>query len=424
MSFDFDLFSAKQLDFLENSDRRVNIATGAVRSGKTVITNLRFCVFVLESKYTEFLITSKTQQSLYRNVLKPLRQMFDTFGVRTVHKKVDMILEVHQDGVVKEIYLVGLTDEGSTERLQGMTIHSWLADEIVNAPTSSVDMGYSRCSLPGAKMFFTCNPSTPYHPIFTEFIDDEEAISSGRVGVWRFTLEDNLTLDPSYKRDLIAKEKKKGGIFYRRNILGEWCISEGAIYQNFDERKHTFDGSVVWKDYDNLNVGVDYGVASQTVFILTGLKYNEAEDATEYSVLKEFVFDADESGVQTTDSALVGDMKEFLRGVPYNRINVPHDARSFNSALEDAGFRTEMINPDVNLGINTIRDLFANDRLLIHSNCGELVRCINSYVWDPKAKLRGVEKPLKRDDHACDALRYSIGIENVFKPIVSTAGYW
>ena len=43
----------------------------------------------------------------------------------------------------------------------------------------------------------------------------------------------------------------------------------------------------------------------------------------------------------------------------------------------------------------------------VHKNncpmtCDEIV----SYVWDEKAKQRGVEQPLKVKDHACDAFRY------------------
>lgn len=433
VGFPWELFSAKQLDFLENSDHRVNIATGAVSSGKTIIANLRFLIFVLESPYTEFMITSKTQQTLYRNVLKNFMKMLESMGYVKdkdfKHKKVDMVLEIYNGDVTKEIYLIGLTDEGSTERLQGLTVHGWYADEVVNAPASSVDMGYSRCRLPGAKMFFTCNPDSPYHNIFVEYIDDAEAISSGRVGVWSFVLDDNLTLEEDYKKDLIAKEKKKGGIFYKRNILGQWVSASGAIYQGFSEHKHVYDKEYKYSYFDNIRVGVDYGTASETVFLMIGLKYfdgtDNSEDYVEYRVLDEFVWNVKErGGVQLTDSGFVDKMKDFLIGVPYNVINVPHDARSFQNALEESGFRCQMINPDVNMGIKNIQDLFGSDHLFIHDKCNHLIRCIGSYVWDPKALKRGVEKPLKKNDHSADALRIGIGIENVFTPIVATAGYW
>lgn len=33
---------------------------------------------------------------------------------------------------------------------------------------------------------------------------------------------------------------------------------------------------------------------------------------------------------------------------------------------------------------------------------------IQSYAWDPKAAEKGIDEPVKLDDHAVDALRYAI----------------
>jgi phage terminase large subunit len=37
-----------------------------------------------------------------------------------------------------------------------------------------------------------------------------------------------------------------------------------------------------------------------------------------------------------------------------------------------------------------------------------LIRERFSYVWDEKAAQRGEDKPVKENDHACDAERYGI----------------
>ena len=33
---------------------------------------------------------------------------------------------------------------------------------------------------------------------------------------------------------------------------------------------------------------------------------------------------------------------------------------------------------------------------------------MQSYAWDSKAADRGEDKPVKKDDHICDALRYAV----------------
>jgi hypothetical protein len=37
-----------------------------------------------------------------------------------------------------------------------------------------------------------------------------------------------------------------------------------------------------------------------------------------------------------------------------------------------------------------------------------LIREIEGYVWDSKEAEKGYDEPLKKDDHAVDALRYAV----------------
>ena len=45
---------------------------------------------------------------------------------------------------------------------------------------------------------------------------------------------------------------------------------------------------------------------------------------------------------------------------------------------------------------------------MIHPRCKHLIDEIQGYAWDPKAQERGEDKPVKTNDHACDALRYAL----------------
>ncbi len=62
---------------------------------------------------------------------------------------------------------------------------------------------------------------------------------------------------------------------------------------------------------------------------------------------------------------------------------------------------------DVLLGIKITGKFIAGKNLVIHKSCKNLREHLQSYAWDPKAADRGEDKPIKKNDHDCDALRYA-----------------
>ena len=48
-------------------------------------------------------------------------------------------------------------------------------------------------------------------------------------------MKDNLALSPKTRA---MYERMYVGVFYRRFILGEWCLAEGLIYSGFDAAIH------------------------------------------------------------------------------------------------------------------------------------------------------------------------------------------
>src|SRR5207248_1898268 len=65
-------------------------------------------------------------------------------------------------------------------------------------------------------------------------------------------------------------------------------------------------------------------------------------------------------------------------------------------------------NNDVLDGIRSTATALDSGLLRIHRSCTGLLDELPAYAWDPAASERGEDKPLKRDDHSCDALRYAV----------------
>ena len=403
-NFQLGAFSYKAQSFIYDSDAFINIAHGSVRSGKTIAATFKFLIFVLKSDYYEFMISGKTRDTIERNVVRDLIRMIDG-NIPYKYRKFDNYIEIMD----KKIWLIGFSDEGATEKVRGMTVGGWYADEITSASKSTVEMAITRCSIDGAKMFWTMNPESPYHYIYTDYITNQELINEGTVKVWHFTLEDNLHLSQHYI-DELKRVNRKSQVNYKRNILGEWVIAEGAIYDMFDTTRHVYDGIV---DVDEINICCDYGVSTVTTFGVMGIK-KDIHKGNDYYLMEETYYDAQERGIAQSDSDRINDILKLQNKYGLDRrstLYLPHDAASLKAQVrKDKRIRMKVRTyaPDTFKDINTIQDLINREKFHIHKSCKNSIKQAQTYSWDIKAQQRGEDKPLKIDDHCCDMWRGGI----------------
>ena len=403
-NLDLTGFSPKAYSFIYDSDAFINIAHGSVRSGKTIAATFRFLIFILESDYYEFMISGKTRDTIERNVVRDLIRMIDG-RIYYKYRKFDNYIEIAD----KKVWLIGFSDEGATEKVRGMTIGGWYADELTSASKSTVEMAITRCSVDGAQMFWTMNPESPYHYIYTDYITNTDLLESGTVKVWHFTLEDNHYLSQRYIEEL-KRVNRKSQVNYKRNILGEWVIAEGAIYDAFDEKRHVFND---YPEVDEVNICCDYGVSTVTTFGVMGIK-KDTKKGNSYYLLDETYYDATVTGVAQSDSDRVNDLVNLQDKWGLNRKNtiyLPHDAASLKAEVRKdkrIKMKVRTYAPDTYRDINTIQDLINNNRFKIHQSCTNSITQAQTYSWDLKAQQRGEDKPMKINDHCCDMWRGGI----------------
>lgn len=394
-------FSYKALSFLHESDAFINIAHGSVRSGKTIAATLTFLKFILESPYQEFMISGKTRDTIERNIIRDLIKMIDGNGYYK-YRKFDNYIEIADN----KVWLIGFSDEGATEKVRGMTIGGWYADELTSASKSTVEMAITRCSLEGAKMFWTMNPESPYHYIYTDYITNKELLNSGTVKVWHFKLEDNLHLSSRYIEEL-KRVNRKSQVSYKRNILGEWVIAEGAIYDNFDTNVHVIKHDP--KKIHETNICCDYGVSTVTTFGV--MSYTKNSEGNTYYLHDETYYDAQEKGVTQSDSDRVNTLVQLQNKHKLNRKNtifLPHDAASLKAECKKdkrIKMKVRTYRPDTYEDILKIQNLFNNNQFFIHESCKNSITQAQTYSWDIKAQQRGEDKPLKINDHCPDMWR-------------------
>lgn len=395
MAVNWAPFSEKAIDAIVNSNAFINILEGAVRSSKTLCSIISWLAFLEQSPHTKFLMTGKTADTLYRNVLDG-----DTGILAIMGKKRARYVKSSQGGarlvlkfgkVDKVCYCVGAHNEGSEGRIRGMTIGGWYADEVTLYPESFVKQAINRMSLDGARAYWTTNPDTPYHYIKTEFID--KAQEKG-YKTWQFMLDDNLALGEAYKSNL---KRAYSGLWYRRMVLGEWVAAEGAIYDMFDPDVHIIDCPTQHELY---GAAIDYATSSVATFGLFG------ETGDDVHLLKEYYWDAVQRGRQKTNGELADDLVMFLGKTRVRYIYVDPSAAGLILELRKRGLPVYPAINDVLEGIRLVSRFLAERRFFVDRSCKDTIRETLSYVWDPKAQKEGEDRPLKQQDHAVDRNRY------------------
>jgi phage terminase large subunit-like protein len=104
---------------------------------------------------------------------------------------------------------------------------------------------------------------------------------------------------------------------------------------------------------------------------------------------------------------------QYVVGDPAIRSTSPIKGTSVQSEFGEQGIYIGLGNNDVNPGIMLCQRMFKEQQLIISSRCHNLLAELNKYRWDrhlTKARDRKNQKevPIKKDDHACDALRYGM----------------
>lgn len=370
------------------------VSEGAIRSGKTLSTVDSFINWSqTEFSNQVFIIGGVSVGAVKRNLLEPLFDLLRKKGIPYKYKVAETTLLIGSN----TYYIFGANTEYSQDSLQGLTAAGCLLDEAALLPRSFVEQAMGRCSVAGAKYWFTLNPSSPYHWFKQEFIDKGEQ----RNGiVLHFTMEDNPSLDTftidRYKRMF-------SGLFYKRYIEGLWVVAEGAIYDMFDPDIHVADVPKNPDFYDECIAAVDYATSSVMTFGLYGVK-----DGTFY-LIKEYYWDAKKKQRQKTDVEYVKDLKAFIDGWNVRKVYVDPSASSFQATCRYQNMhiirnaKNEVVN-----GIRTVASKLQEGKFIIDESCKDTLREIQSYSWDRKAQELGEDRPVKRDDHACDRDRYAI----------------
>lgn len=411
------MLSKRQARSLAASDGRVNLWVGAIRSGKTYVSILRFFMAVAAvPQGGEIVIVGKNRDSIYRNFFRVIEEAAGLSALKAV-------VEYRQGAPTaiilgRTVHVIGANDAKAEAKIRGMTVILAYVDEVTVIPSDFFRQLLGRMSPPEAQLFGTTNPDTSRHWLKVDYLD--QAAKLHRWRVFHFTMEDNPSLTSEYKDALRAEFT---GVWFQRFILGMWVAAEGAIFDAYNPAAWTDGGNFIpWGDLagltpvELLGAGIDYGTTNATAAIRLAY-YQHPTLGPILVALDEYRYEKKKTGRAATDVELSHAIVTHLATPAWpgtgpitrpTRVAVDPAAASFRAQLQRDGIHTTPAVNDVLTGLRRVNSLLAARRLFVTDRCAGLLDELPAYRWDDKAAAAGEDKPVKEDDHSVDAFRYAV----------------
>lgn len=363
---------------------------GGSRAGKTFIILL--CLILLCMKFDGIRILiarmkfAHARASLWEQTLIPL---LGKLNIQNIDRSM-FIIRIGKS----EIWLAGLDNKEKTEKVLGQEYSVIYLNEAVEIPQSIRDVVKTRLAqnVEGFHNFmvYDCNPRQPTHYLYSEFY----VKSDFKRKALKFLPKDNKeNLPAGYIEEMLEDlpEDKKA-----RFLRGEWAYSPGAVYHNITEKNKINCEKNIYKFYDDVVVGVDFGL--YMCANIWGIK-RDINKIKAYCIHEIIIL-----GGVTKD--LIHELDKIY-GIKQENIILYCDHEPDRiSELQSAGYQAKPAYKDVGPGDGSVNEY----EIYFDHNCTHtfqsMLNLVNQEAPNGQGFLYG--KHVKENDHEADAGRYAL----------------
>lgn len=352
---------------------------GSVRSGKTYGNSLAMVGLSRRCRPdSQFILAGRSLGSLQRNVVPYFVQAAKQFGLPMSTKLAGSNPHIQLDRRI--FYLFGCNSAKSEYAIAGATACGAMIDEVSLIPESAYNQIVMRCSDEPGVVVGGTNKSSPFGWFKQEVWDKMDDLDGIQI---ENTLEENRYLT---EKTIKRYKKTFSGHYHKRFIENEWAAPGGAVYQGWQ-----YDDREVPKDSE-VYISCDWGASGVTHAIYW------AKRDYGFQFVDEYRHEGRATGRMTEDrlaSEICNNGYKVTRGVS------DPSAPNFIDALKRQGVNCGFADNRMDLGIVTLTSAFDNGKVRISRKCKHLLAELDNYLWNATE-----DKPVKGNDHGCDAARY------------------
>ncbi len=390
-----------------NCKKRYRVLKGGKASKKSATTALNFIFRLMKIKDSNLLVVRQIMNTHRDSTFAQLQWAQERLGVSNLWKNTVSPLEMVYKPTGQKIIFRGFDDVlklASTTVSKGYLNFVWIEEAFEIAQESDfdkLDLSVPRGTLPPhlyKQTTLTFNPWSETHWLKRRFFDTEDENCS----TYSTNYLINEFLDQT-DRSVFERMKKQNLRKYKVAGLGDWGISEGLVFENWEVGSINLkpDEEYKWKSF----FGLDYGYTNDpTAFV-----------AFMANPIDKQIYIYNEFYEKRMLNCHIADRIKAL-GFAKERIRADCAEPKSNDDLRRLGIgricpsvkgRDSILN-----GISAINEY----KITVNPNCVNMIKELSTYVYAEKVSDGGMRMPKDSDNHLCDALRYAFTDVKLFRP--------
>jgi len=379
---------------------RYRVVKGSRGSKKSKSTAIWYITHLQQLKGANLLVVRQTYRSLKDSCFTELRWAINRLGQSDKWKITESPLEMTFKRTGQKIYFRGLDDSMKITSItveNGVLCWCWIEEafQIRNeADFDTINEGI-RGTVPDGlfkQMTLTFNPWHQSHWLKKRFFDAEP--SSDLMAITKTYLM-NEFLDDSDRKEF-EDMKIRNPRRYVVAGLGEWGITDGLVYENFEVKE--FSVGEIQSRYKVESVfGLDFGYTNDESALFCGLADIDNKQL--------YVFNEMYAKGMSNER-----LHEEITKLGYSKEVITADSAEPKSIDRIRGLGIRRIKPAVKgkdsimNGIDYIQDY----KIIIHPKCVNFITEIEMYTWAEDRAGQKVNKPVDDHNHLMDAMRYAM----------------
>ncbi|MFR4519925.1 MAG: PBSX family phage terminase large subunit [Fusobacterium sp.] len=383
-----------------NFKGRYRVCKGSRASKKSKTTALNFIYRIMKYPQSNLLVVRKVFRTLKDSAYTDLRWAIRQLHVEQYWEYKESPLELMYKPTGQKILFRGLDEPMKLTSITvdvGHLCWAWIEEAYEITKESDFDMldESIRGQVTGdlfKQVTLTFNPWNEGHWIKKKFFDAE---LSNDILAKTTNYLCNEFLDISDLR-LFERMKKENPKRYKVAGLGDWGISEGLIYENWEEREFDIQEILKIPDIESA-FGLDFGYTNDPSALFAGLISKERREI--------YVTDELYKKALTNNK-----LAEEIKNMGYGKERITADSAEPKSIdeLYDLGLKgisgARKGKDSINNGIQFIQGY----KIIIHPRCVNFLTEISNYTWAKDKFDKPINKPIDMFNHLMDAMRYAL----------------